>query len=307
VWRARQELARLLAGQNFDIAVCHQAWPQAIFGSVVKAAGLPLVSWMHMAAASHWIDRLASRVKPDLIVCNSRFTASTLPTTEVRVETVYCPVMTTASPGATASTVRTALREEFQTPADATVIVQVSRMEAWKGQRIHLQALGSLRAVPNWTCWFVGGAQNTREATYLKSLEQETLQLGISDRVRFVGHRSDVPNVLAAADIFCQPNIAPEPFGLSFVEALGAGLPVVSSSIGGALEIVDSTCGVLVAPGDRPALATALLRLISDPETRKRLAHAGPYRARTLCDPQTQMTAIAAILERARCDRPVAP
>jgi glycosyltransferase involved in cell wall biosynthesis len=303
VWRARQELAQLLASHHFDVAICHQAWPHAIFGSVVKAAGLPLVSWMHMASAGHWIDRLASRVEPDLIVCNSRFTASTLPATGVRVETVYCPVIPTSSAAATA---RTIVREQFQTADDAVVIVQVSRMEAWKGHQIHLQALGSLRAVPNWTCWFVGGAQNTREARYVESLEHEAARLGISNRVRFVGHRSDVPDVLAAADIFCQPNIAPEPFGLSFVEALGAGLPVVSSSIGGALEIVDSTCGILLPPGDLPVLATALLRLISDRETRKGLAHAGPYRARTLCDPHTQMTAIAAVLERARCDRPVA-
>ena len=53
-----------------------------------------------------------------------------------------------------------------------------------------------------------------------------------------------MPALLAAADLFCQPNTAPEPFGLSLVEALQAGLPVVTSGIGGACEIVDASCGV---------------------------------------------------------------
>ena len=61
---------------------------------------------------------------------------------------------------------------------------------------------------------------------------------------------TDVPRLLAAADIHCQPNISPEPFGIAFIEALAAGLPVVTSAIGGAIEIVDDTCGRLVPASD---------------------------------------------------------
>jgi glycosyltransferase involved in cell wall biosynthesis len=302
VWRARRKLTQLMDRTAFDVAVCHQAWPLAIFGPVAKAAGVPLVAWMHMAPARHWIDRLASRVEPDLIVCNSRFTASMVPKTGVSVATVYCPVIATPSTAATPK-VKQFIRGELNTPQSDVVIVQVSRMEAWKGQQIHLEALGRLRAVPNWTCWFVGGAQKSSDVKYLTSLKHAASDLGVADRVRFTGHRSDVADVLAAADIFCQPNMEPEPFGLSLVEALAASVPVVSSSIGGALEIVDDTCGTLVPPGDSSILAAALSRLITDRGARERLAQHGPRRARELCDPQTQMTAIAATLERARCRR----
>ena len=68
--------------------------------------------------------------------------------------------------------------------------------------------------------------------------------------MRFLGQREDVPRLMAAADVFCQPNTGPEPFGIVLVEALYAGLPVVTSGFGGAAEIVDQTCGVLTAPGD---------------------------------------------------------
>jgi glycosyltransferase involved in cell wall biosynthesis len=301
IWRARRKLAQLLNETTFDVAVCHQAWPQAIFGSTVKAAGVPLVLWVHMASVGHWMDRLAGRIEPDLIICNSRFTASMLPDTGTRVETVYCPVVAPA-PRAAA---RASVRNELNTPENNVVIVQVSRMEAWKGQQVHLEALGRLRTLSNWTCWFVGGAQNDAQAKYVRSLEEAAQRLGISDRVQFTGHRSDVTDVLAAADIFCQPNIEPEPFGLSFVEALASERPVVTSSFGGALEIVDDTCGALVVPGDDSALATVLSGLITDRDARQRLGREGPRRARALCDPQTQMSAIAAVLERAGCDRTV--
>lgn len=297
-WRARRKLMQLLNQTAVDVAVCHQPWPVAIFGSTVKEASVPLVSWHHMAWTNHWIDRLAARVEPDLVVCNSDYTASTLPKSGVRVETVYCPVVPAVSVAHAVET-RARLRKEFRARAEDVVIVQVSRMEPWKGQQLHLEALGRLRALPNWTCWFVGGAQNDQQAKYVSSLEKAAKHLNIADRVRFTGHRSDVNDVLAAADIFCQPNIEPEPFGLSFVEALACERPVITSSMGGALEIVDDTCGTLVPAGDSSALATALSALIRDASLRERLGASGPGRARALCDPQTQMTKIARVLEQA--------
>ena len=123
---------------------------------------------------------------------------------------------------------------------------------------------------------------------------------GIADRVRFLGQRADVPRLMAAADVFCQPNIGPEPFGIVFVEALYAGLPVVTSGFGGATEIVDKTCGVLTTPGDAEALAAALRSLIQDPSRRQTLGAAGPGRARSLCDPARQLNAAAALCNRRR-------
>jgi glycosyltransferase involved in cell wall biosynthesis len=302
IWRARRNLKQLIHDTAFDVAVCHQAWPLAIFGPVLKEAGVPLVSWLHMTPTGHWLERLASRVEPDLIVCNSRFTASTLRKTGAAVETVYYPVIG-PQPGTLAITPRATLRQELNTTPNDVVIAQVSRMEPWKGHALHLEALARLRVLPNWTCWFVGGAQKKSDVTYLSSLEQSAKQLGVGDRVRFTGHRSDIADVLAAADIFCQPNTEPEPFGISFVEALACGRPVVTSSIGGALEIVNETCGALVPRADSSALATALSRLITQPDARERLGREGPRRARTLCDPQTQTRAIAAMLQRVCCDR----
>ena len=119
----------------------------------------------------------------------------------------------------------------------------------------------------------------------------------------FLGERRDVPALMRAADIHCQPNTAPEPFGLAFVEALDAGLPVVTTAIGGALEIVTPGCGVLVEPGNPAHLASALGALVADAAARHRLGSAGPARARALCDPTRQLEALAGILAGVRADR----
>jgi glycosyltransferase involved in cell wall biosynthesis len=136
----------------------------------------------------------------------------------------------------------------------------------------------------------------------LEGLKNNAAQLGIADRVRFLDQRTDVTRLLAAADIFCQPNVSGEPFGIVFIEALYAQLPVVTTNIGGAREIVDDSCGVLVPPGDAHALAESLRRLIADETQRSRLGRAGPVRARRLCDPATQLNqfqeAVGSIIQR---------
>lgn len=301
VWRARQALAFALERHKFDVVVCHQSWPHAIFGSVAHAAGVPLVLWVHMAQTGHWLDRLARRVQPDLIVCNSRFTASTLAETSVRVEVVYYPLDGLSHAArAHAPDTTSAVRQELSTPDEDVVIVQVSRMEKLKGQRLCIAALAQLRDT-RWTCWQVGGAQRAIEHQYLESLRADAERLGVSDRIRFVGQRTDISRLLQAADIFCQPNLEPDAFGISYVEALTAGLPVVTSAIGGAVEVVDHTCGVLVPPADPMALAAVLGRLIDDRTERERLGRSGWARARALCDPAVQMPRIAELIESVTC------
>jgi glycosyltransferase involved in cell wall biosynthesis len=208
---------------------------------------------------------------------------------------VGLPVLTASSED------RSDLRNELNTPEDATVIIQVSRMEAWKGHILHLDALGLLREVPNWICWQVGGCQRPHEAQYLEQLKSATRRLGISGRVRFLGQRSDVPRLLAAADVHCQPNIGPEPFGITFIEALFSRLPVVTTALGGACEIVDESCGILVSPGHAGELASTLKQLIQDPIHRQKLGAGGPARALKLCNPATQLPWLNEVLSETTC------
>ena len=119
-------------------------------------------------------------------------------------------------------------------------------------------------------------------------LHRRAETLGIADRVRFLGERQDVAKLLHAADIFCQPNIAPEPFGISFAEALAAGLPVVTTNMGGATEIVDNTCGFLV-DNNVAAVAYSLRKLIESSALRAELGSKGPQKMERLCRSKNQI------------------
>jgi glycosyltransferase involved in cell wall biosynthesis len=162
-----------------------------------------------------------------------------------------------------------------------------------------LAAMAALRELPRWTCWIVGGAQREAERDYLHKLQMFAREHGIADRVRFLGERNDVYDVLSAADVYCQPNLEPEGFGLTFIEAMRAGLPVVTTGLGGACEIVNGACGVLIPPGDVTALARELRRLIVDDGLRARLGAEARRRPDELCNPSRQMRRIQAALATA--------
>jgi glycosyltransferase involved in cell wall biosynthesis len=297
--RARRTLRDVLRSHRFDAAICHMPWAQALFGPSVRECGVPLIFWMHDASTGrHWLERWARTRPPDLVLCNSHYTATSLPKLYPQRphEVLYPPVELTQE-GQDESR-RRSLRDLLATPADGIVIVQASRIQPWKGQFVHLEALSRLRGVPRWVCWIVGGAQQRSDQRYLSALSGGAVELGIGDRVRFCGERTDVPDLLGAADIYCQPNTRAEPFGIAFVEALGAGLPVVTARLGGAAEIVDTSCGICVPPNDPEQLADALRRLIENPALRAQLGHAGRARAAQLCDPAARLSQLATILAR---------
>jgi glycosyltransferase involved in cell wall biosynthesis len=131
----------LLIGGRFDVAICHSAWSQAIFGKVVQASSTPLVFWLHDAAnGQHWLGKLARRSPPDLVLCNSSFTAGTVPRlySGMKSAMLHYPIAT--PPCNYSEAERNAARDEFATPRDAIVIIQVSRLEPLKGHAFHLEA-----------------------------------------------------------------------------------------------------------------------------------------------------------------------
>ena len=311
--RARTRLRDLLRGGGFDAVICHAAWPHALAAPVVRREGKPLLFWMHdLAHGRLWFERLAARTPPDIAIVNSEFTATTLPRlfpkTPSRV--VRYPVeFDVGDSFKTDPTVRLDTRRGLATSPDAVVILQASRLERWKGHAVFIEALSKLTADPSWTAWIAGGPQRPAEHAYFGELTQMLERLDLTSRVQLLGNRSDVPRLLAASDLFCQPNSSPEPIGLVFIEALRAGRPVLSTNIGGAAEIVDSTCGVLVPPGDPDTLSRALATLIADRSARAALGAAGPSRARALCDPAATLAELADVVKHgaARWISPATP
>lgn len=293
--RARHELRRVLAAARPDAVICHSSWMAGLAAPAVRAAGVPLATWIHDRLSGRpWAERWAKLTPPDLLIVNSRYTDETVEAVYPGVphEVVYAPVPAGSSNGASRGEMRAALGVTDCTP----VVLIASRYERWKG---HRELIAALAAIPHpWQLWIAGRPQRGDEAQYEQELRSFVDERGIAARVRFLGERRDVPALMRAADVHCQPNSVAEPFGLTFVEALYAGLPVVTTGIGGALEIVTRDCGMLVPPADAEALTAALREMIVNPTARTRFAAAGPARAAALCDPGRQLAALATLMTR---------
>lgn len=292
---ARRRLRAWMAEERFDIALCHAWWSYGMFAPALRAAGVPVALWAHDAPSGKgWLERWAAMRAPDLLLTYDQYQAGLLHRLYpgLPAETIHAPVP--AGPGRGR---RAAIREALHTPAGHVVILQASRMERWKGHRLHLEALARLGKNVPWTAWFAGGAQRPKERVYLEQLQRLTRDLGLDARVRWLGERTDVADLMGAADIFCQPNTGPEPFGIVFLEALAQGLPVVACASGGPLEIVTPECGRLVEPR-ADAVAQALNALVGDAGLRARLGAAAAPRAQAIADPGAQMRRLSAALAR---------
>jgi glycosyltransferase involved in cell wall biosynthesis len=155
------------------------------------------------------------------------------------------------------------LREQLGGGETRPLVLTPARLNPQKGHRVLLEAIVE---VPE--ALFLLAGDGPERA----SLEAEAERLGVADRVRFLGRREDVPQLLAACDVFALPSLY-EGSSLAVLEAMAARIPVVSSAIGGTEELIeDGRDGLLVPPGDAEALAVALRRALGDEELRKSLA-----------------------------------
>jgi L-malate glycosyltransferase len=159
-----------------------------------------------------------------------------------------------------ASRSRPEVRERLGLAADRRYVVTIARFHPVKDHPTLLKAFAeAARARPDVDLLLAGDGPTRPD------LERLAADLGIADRVRFLGIRRDVPDLLLAADVFALTSVS-EAASLTLMEAMAAGRPVVITNVGGNPELVrDGTDGYLFPRGDHVAGARALLRMLDDP------------------------------------------
>jgi glycosyltransferase involved in cell wall biosynthesis len=159
-------------------------------------------------------------------------------------------------------------------PDGLRVVGVFGRITQWKGQDVVLRALVQ---VPSLVVVFVGEEEDRASRDELCFLARE---LGIADRVRFLGFRKDVPQLMRVVDCIVHVPTDPEPFGRVVVEGMLARRPVIASNAGGIPEIIENgVSGILITPGSADELAEALRRIFSDPVLAAEMAANGQARA----------------------------
>jgi glycosyltransferase involved in cell wall biosynthesis len=293
ILRARKQLRRLLTERIYDAILLHECWVHTVFAPSVRRFSTKLILWSHdRHDGRSWVDWFTRKTPPDGVVFNSDYSHESMQgfLPGIPSKTIYCAVESPGRPETLESRPRT--RERFQTPQDAVVLIQIGRWEDHKGHRHLVRGLSKLKDLPNWVCWQVGAPQRPSEEAYFQEVQALVQAEGLEDRFRFLGWQPNLGEVLDAADIYCQPNERPEPFGITFIESLYFNKPILGTDMGGPSEIITADCGRLVKPNDLDHLAGTLRELISNPELRNRLSAGGPERAKQLCDPNARMIEI---------------
>lgn len=168
---------------------------------------------------------------------------------------------------------REAVRAELGAGPGDSVLLTLGALVERKGHDLALRAAAELASGGRDVRLWIAGEGPARE-----SLEALAAELGLGERARLLGARADVPDLLAAADVFLMPSRA-EGLGVAALEAMAAGRPVVATRVGGLGEAVQhERTGLLIERPDAALLAAALARLLDDPALASRLGAAGPAR-----------------------------
>ncbi len=169
------------------------------------------------------------------------------------------------------------LRERWNLQGDRRPVVMLpGRHTPWKGQEVMIEAMTLLKE--DAVCLLVG--EMDEKNSYTRRLREQIVNGGLEDRVRLVGHCSDMPAACMLADVIVSTSTLPEAFGKVALEGMAMARPVIATAHGGALEtVVDKETGVLVPPGDAARLAEALAAILGDAERARQYGVKGRQRA----------------------------
>ena len=164
------------------------------------------------------------------------------------------------------------LREKLGLPPDVALVGIISVLRSWKGHATFLEAAGKLLGDKARRVHFVIAGDGPAREEWTQFIKKEPWK----DNVTLLGHRNDVPNLLASLDVLVLPSYAHEGIPQIILQAQAMSRPVVATTIGGIPEVVeDGVTGLLVPPRDADALAEKIAALFDDPALSARLGQAG--------------------------------
>ncbi|MGD8313085.1 MAG: glycosyltransferase family 4 protein [Gammaproteobacteria bacterium] len=161
-------------------------------------------------------------------------------------------------------------RRSLGLAGDETVLAVIAQLIPRKGHRYLLQVLpGLIAEFPELRVFFFG------QGPLEDKLRRQIRETGLGAKVTLAGFRTDLPRFLPCLDLVVHPAVM-EGLGISLLQAAAAGVPIVAANAGGMPEVVrDGGNGLLVPPGDSPALAAAIRRLLSDRALMRRMGEVG--------------------------------
>jgi glycosyltransferase involved in cell wall biosynthesis len=271
---AVRRIAAALLGQPPALVHCHTGRANWLGGLAASWAGVPALTTRRMdrRVKRGWRTRflygqLMRRAVAISPAVERRLLDAGVAASRIRL------IWSAVDPGSLRpSAPRAVLRERLGIAPETPFLLVAANLVRRKGIDVLLDAIALLAPGARSVLWIAG------DGPELIGLQARAARLGIAERTRFLGRRSDVPDLLEACDVFVLPS-RHEGLGVAALEAMARGRPVVASAVGGLAETVRSEeTGLLVPPDAPAALAAALERLLGDRELALRLGAAGAKR-----------------------------
>jgi glycosyltransferase involved in cell wall biosynthesis len=268
-------LAGWLAAQRVDVVNTHSSNDGWLAGLAARLAVRPmLIRSRHIEVdyPNRFWSGLAFRRLPHRVLTTSRRIAERL-TAELHVPAgrVAC-IPTGIDPERFRPELPGTLRQELGLGPGIALVGMISVLRSWKGHATFLEAAATLlERMPGRVHFVIAGDGPARE-----ELTQQAARTPWRGNVTLLGHRDDVPNLLASLDVLVLPSFAHEGVPQIILQAQAMARAVVATTVGGIPEAVtDGVNGLLVAPRDPAALAEKIALLLADPALRARLGAAG--------------------------------
>lgn len=287
-----RRVGRWLAQHRIDVLYAGDDRAVLMAGFGARRRGIPVVWHVHggLTGGQAWVHRLCAALATR-IVCVSESVAADVKRTLLPRQHTKVSVIHNGLPDVVG---RVDSPELPPRRAHEKIVLLSARLVPAKGAHHLIAALAGLDETvrANTVLWLAGAEQE--DPDYVQYLRDRVAALGLGGRVRFLGQRSDVPDLVAAADMICCPSIEREElvlagrkrtiewkegFCLGAAEGMRAAKPVIGSRSYGIAEVVENgVTGLLVSPGDSSAITAALTRLLRDQPLAAELGLAGRRR-----------------------------
>ncbi|OGW13350.1 MAG: hypothetical protein A3G93_07875 [Nitrospinae bacterium RIFCSPLOWO2_12_FULL_45_22] len=259
------QLYKSLKNEQVDIICCNQRRSLLTIGFMAKLCRIPLIWYLRTDIPKRFLDDIGLFLA-DKIVCVSEGVEKIFTDRQKRHYSRKFVVIHNGVELDRFSGEIESFRKSTSIPEKDFVIGMVSAIRPLKGHRFFIEAARRmLREYSHVHFVIVGGPNNNEESSYLNQLKDQVQQLGIGNRVHFLGFRTDIPSIMKGLDLLVLPSFA-EGLPNVILEAMASGKAVIASRVGGVEQVVvDHETGLLVLPRDTEALYKAMLELIKRP------------------------------------------
>lgn len=297
---AISQTARIIHEHEYVLLHSCMSYAHLVGEFAARLADVPAVLYQH-GPVDTWMDGAATLGRCDRVLVNSRFTAEEQRRREWRSRrTIVAPLAVDLSiADADRARLCDMVNREHGIDTDAPVLGTIARFDPRKGIDVALRAIAPLlRDRPALRFLVIGGQYRNFHPGYDRLLQAIVRDERIDEQVIFTGYRMDVRPYYARLIGLVHASLRPEAFGLTLVEAMAAGVPVVVARGGGPAEIIDEGIdGLLHTAGDIDELRAAVVRLLDDEALRRSLIAAGLRKVESRYRPARMMQTIEGVYD----------